>query len=342
MTDSNQAPRTHVLIGGGSGFIGSALTAVLRSRGDRVTLVSRTPGPDRITWDDVRAGGIPDCDVVINLAGKHILDMRRRWTSAYREEVIQSRIETTELLVEAINQKPVPPQVFISTAGKCFYGSQAYQRTEEYFDLDERSEPVGIDFPAELVGRWEAAADGVDTAKVRHVKLRFGIVLASDQFAPSAPKALSRHSMGARGIFPMLHAAFKRGLCVGMGSGVQPFPWVHLDDVVGIVLQAMQQSDMRGIFNAVAPGIVSNQAFTAQLAARLGRSVLGRVPAWLIKAVVGKERSTILLLGQRVKPNRTLEHGYRFKFAELPECLDDLLAGQPNARRSLIAAEVNV
>jgi len=332
-TRPDQASQRHILIGGGSGFIGSELTQALRARGDKVTLISRTPGVDRLTWGDVRANGIPDCDLVINLAGKHILDMRRRWTSSYREEVIRSRIDTTKALVEAINNSANPPSTFISTAGKCFYGSQAYQRSEEYFDLDEHSEPVGIDFPAELVSRWEAAADGIDSDKVRHVKLRFGIVLASDvrgsdRQGSDEGSETQRRSLGARGIFPMLHSVFKRGLCFGMGSGVQPFPWIHINDVVGIVLRAIDRDDMHGIFNAVAPGIVSNTAFTALLAGKLNRWVLGRIPAWLIKGVVGKERSTILLLGQRVKPNRTLEYGYRFQFPDLSECLDDLLSEQ--------------
>ena len=124
---TNMAARKHILIGGGSGFIGKALTDVLRSRGDRVTLISRHAGHERLTWDDVRASGIPDCDVAINLAGKHILDLRRRWTKAYRDEVIRSRIETTQILVKAINKTASPPSVFISTAGKCFYGSQAFK-----------------------------------------------------------------------------------------------------------------------------------------------------------------------------------------------------------------------
>ena len=321
----------HILIGGGSGFIGRAVTRVLRSRGDRVTLISRYAGDERITWDDVRSDGIPQCDAVINLAGKHILDMSRFWTKRYREEVIQSRVETTRTLVDAINIQANPPQVFVSTAGKCFYGSQAFRQTEQYFDLDEHSHPVGIDFPSKVVGLWEAAAAGIDTQRVRHVKLRFGIVLGAK---PSANKVADQQhatkNIGAHGIFPLMHYVFRRGFCLSMGSGVQPFPWIHIDDVVGICLRAIDNDHMHDIFNAVSPGIVSNSEFTQLLASKLGRSVLGHVPAWLVKAVVGLERSTILLLGQRVKPTRTLAQGYRFKFPSIDACLDDLL-GEPTA-----------
>lgn len=89
MTFNHTGARLHILTGGGSGFIGSALAAALRARGDQVTLISRTPGPGRITWSDVASGQLPACDAVVNLAGQHILDPRRRWTEAYKNEVIR-------------------------------------------------------------------------------------------------------------------------------------------------------------------------------------------------------------------------------------------------------------
>src|SRR5450631_3093083 len=167
----------HIIIGGGSGFIGSAPSAALIARGDRVTLISRSAGPGRITWDDLAERGLPACDAVVNLAGQHILDLTRRWDAAYRDEVVNSRVETTKRLVKALNQSPSPPEVFVSTAGKCFYGTRELDATEAYPELDEDSEPMGVDFPAELVGLWEAAADGVDGTRIRHVKLRIGVVL---------------------------------------------------------------------------------------------------------------------------------------------------------------------
>lgn len=318
-----EATGKHIIIGGGSGFVGQALTRALRARGDRVTLISRSPGPARMTWDDVAASGLPACDVVVNLAGKHILDLRRPWTSAYRDEVVRSRVETTRSLVSAINAMAHPPSLFLSTAGKCFYGSQAFRSAESYDDIDEYSAPVGVDYPASLVRLWEDAADGVDTQRVRHVKLRLGIVLAAEE--PGRKK----RRPGERGIFPLLQRAFRRGLVVSFGSGVQPFPWVHIDDVVGLALRVMDEDRLQGVFNAVAPGIVTNRTFTELLASKLHRRVLGHLPAWLVRSVVGSERSTILLLGQRVRPTRALEAGYRFNFQALGGCLDDLLGSRP-------------
>ena len=308
----------HIVIGGGSGFVGRALTKALRRRGDKVTIVSRYAGTDRLTWDDIQQGGLPECDVVINLAGKHILDMKRVWNQRYRDELLESRVNTTRLLVEEINRSAERPSTFISVAGKCFYGSQSYRRAESYYDLDEYCEPIGIDYPAQLVNEWEAAAAGV-SPDVRHVKMRLGIVLAN------RPEHAAVAGAGAYGVFPLLRSVFAAGLVFSLGAGVQPFPWVHVDDVVGIFLQAIDQPQMQGIYNAVAPGIVSNREFTEDLAERLNRPVLGSVPAWLIKAVVGVQRSTILLLGQRVKPLRTMQSGYRFRHPDLRSCLDSLI-----------------
>ena len=109
--------RLHVVIGGRSGFIGSALSLALRLRGDHVSLISRTPGPGRMTWNDLARRGLPACDAVVNLAGQHILDLRRRWTADYRDEVVNSRVETTKQVVKALNESASPPEVFISTAG---------------------------------------------------------------------------------------------------------------------------------------------------------------------------------------------------------------------------------
>ena len=304
-----QTNSKHIVIGGGSGFIGTELTKVLRKRGDRVTLISRTPGRNRLTWEAVEENGIPTCDAVINLAGKHILDMRRRWNQRYREEVVTSRVKTTEILVKAINDHP--PEVFISTAGKCFYGTKEVEAAGDYPELDEYAEPMGIDFPAEMVRLWEAAACEVDSTAVRHVRLRIGIVLAAGHWK-------------TRGILPLIRLPFSVGLGASIGQGIQPFPWIHIDDVVNILIKAIDDRSMQDRYNAVAPGIVSNREFTHLLAAKLRRPVLWAIPRWLVTVFVGQERASILLQGQRVKPKRTLEAGYRFAYPDLNSALNQL------------------
>ncbi|HVO02154.1 MAG TPA: TIGR01777 family oxidoreductase [Candidatus Cybelea sp.] len=313
----------HVVIGGGSGFIGSALAVALGARGDRVTLISRTAGPGRITWQDLAAHGLPKCDAVVNLAGKHILDPRRRWNDAYRDEVIRSRVETTKLLVKALNESPTPPSLFVSTAGKCFYGTRELRAREAYPELDEDSKPMGHDFPAELVWLWEDAANGVDAARIRHVKLRIGVVLGSVERRSLLGK-LWRIGR-TRGFLPIIRLPFCLGLGAVIGNGTQPLPWIHIADVVGILLHVIDRPETSGRYNAVAPGIVTNREFIEALARRLRRPVLWRVPERLVAFLVGAERSSILLRGQVVKPKRTLEAGYRFRFPTLDPALVDLV-----------------
>ncbi|MGH8529238.1 MAG: TIGR01777 family oxidoreductase [Nevskiales bacterium] len=313
----------HVLIGGGSGFIGSALAQQLRSRGDSVTIISRTPGPDRITWSDVRNGHVPPVDAVVNLAGQHILDPRRRWTEQYRDEVIRSRVETTSALVCALNGMSAPLSVFVSTAGKCFYGSAKVVPGQAYPELTEESEPTGIDFPAELVAQWEAAAEGIDTSRVRHARVRIGVVLGAVERKSLIGK-LWRIGR-ARGFLPIIRLPFCLGLGATLGHGRQPFPWIHIKDMVGVLTHVIDHPEASGRFNAVAPGIVSNKEFTYAFASRLRRPVVWSVPAWLIKRLVGIERASILLEGQNVKPRRTLELGYSFLFPDMGSALDDLV-----------------
>jgi uncharacterized protein len=313
----------HIVIGGGSGFIGSALTAALKARGDAVTWISRQPGPGRITWDDIARSGLPTCDAVVNLAGQHILDLRRPWNDSYRDEVIRSRVLTTRALVDAINRSPSPPAVFVSTAGKCFYGTRELDAAEAHPELDEHSAPMGLDFPAELVAQWEAAAEGVETTRVRHVKLRIGVTLGKIERKSDIGKLWQIGR--TRGFLPIIRLPFCLGVGAYIGRGTQMLPWVHIDDMVGIILHMLDTPSTQGRYNAVAPGIVTNRAFIDEFARRLKRRVLWSVPEWLVRRIVGDERSSILLRGQNVKPKRTLEAGYQFRYPTIDRAMADLV-----------------
>ncbi|MEM9139630.1 MAG: DUF1731 domain-containing protein [Pseudomonadota bacterium] len=287
-----------------------------------MTWISRRRGPGRITWDDLRHDGLPPCDAVVNLAGKHILNPTRRWTRDYRDEVIRSRVETTTLLVDAINASDAPPEVFVSSAGKCFCGTRD-DIGGVYPELDEDSMPMGIDFPAELVGLWEQAADHLDTSRTRHVRLRIGIVLGAVQRRSILAKLWRISS--ARGLLPLVRLPFCLGAGAILGTGRQPFPWIHLDDMVGICLAVLDNRAAEGAYNCVAPGIVTNAEFTQRLARRLRRPVVWSAPKALIYALIGRERASILLEGQHVKPRRTLKMGYRFRYAHIDMALEDLV-----------------
>jgi uncharacterized protein (TIGR01777 family) len=194
---------------------------------------------------------------------------------------------------------------------------------QDYPELDESSEPMGMDFPAELVSRWEAAASGIDTTRVRHVKLRIGVVLG---------KIERKYHIGklwrighARGFLPIIRLPFCLGLGATIGSGTQMFPWIHIDDMTGIILHVIDNRETQGKYNAVSPGIVDNNHFTQAFAKALRRRIVWSVPEWLVKAIVGAERSSILLRGQLVRPKRTLESGYQFQYATIESAMHDLV-----------------
>ncbi len=208
-------------------------------------------------------------------------------------------------------------------AGKCFYGTRELDGTDPIPELDEDSAPMGMDFPAELVGQWEAAAEDIDTSRIRHVKLRIGVVLGRIERKSHIGK-LWRIGR-ARGFLSIIRLPSCLGIGATIGTGKQMFPWIHIDDMVGVLLHAIDHMDAKGRYNAVSPGIVDNREFTEVFAAKLGRRVVWSVPEWLVRKIVGDERSSILLRGQLVRPKRTLEAGYVFKYPTIDAALSHLV-----------------
>ncbi len=182
---------------------------------------------------------------------------------------------------------------------------------------------MGMDFPAELVSQWEAAAEGVDTTRIRHAQLRIGVVLGKIERKSYIGK-LWRIGK-ARGFLPIIRLPFCLGFGAIIGSGKQLFPWIHLDDMSGILLHVIDNPELAGRYNAVSPGIVTNRAFTESFAKYLHRPIRWAVPEWLVKRIIGEERSSILLRGQRVTPKRTLESGYVFRYPTIDTAMNDLV-----------------
>lgn len=302
---THQQPPT-VIIGGGSGFIGRFLTSRLRQQGWRVLVISRSQNKGDLTWADIEQNGLPACDAVINLAGKHILDMRKRWNQRYIDELYASRLHTTQTLVESMNKAEQPPKVFISVSGKCFYGTSQNKQFIE-------NASAGEDFPGQLCAHWEAAAQQIDTSKVRHVHVRVGIVLGP-----------ARDKLNNTGILPALRLPFRFGLGAKFGTGKQYFPWVHINDVTGLMIKAIRDSSMHGTYNAVSPGIVQHEQFMNELSRVMKRPVWFRIPESVIRLIVTKDRMPILTQGQYVVPQRTLEAGYQFEFPSLSAAMNDL------------------
>ena len=291
-----------VAVVGATGLIGGRTVEALAARGDEVVAVVRggrdVPGARVIRWDpaagEVTPGAFDGCDAVVNLAGSTI---GRRWTDEVKREIVSSRIDVTDRVVAAIGGDG--PRTLVNASAVGYYGD----RDEE---VDESAAP-GTGFLADVCRRWEASAGAAETAGVRVVCVRTGIVLDGDGGA----------------LAQMLPSA-RLGLGGPIAGGRQWFPWIHIDDTVGLLLRALDDAGITGPLNLVAPGIVRQGDFARALGHAIARPAVVPTPAFAIKLLLG-EGAQIVVTGQHVVPRRALDAGYAFRFSELPAALDEIL-----------------
>ncbi|HUY35164.1 MAG TPA: TIGR01777 family oxidoreductase [Pirellulales bacterium] len=294
------------LITGASGFLGRRLLARIS---DPVVLTrdpARTRGSlaraELFAWDPL-AGAAPaaafrDVQAVFHLAGESVA--QGRWSAAKKERIRASREAGTSNLVKTLAELPVRPRVLVSASAIGFYGARGDD------PLDETSAP-GHDFLAGVCRAWESASAAATPLGVRVVNPRIGIVLGRGGGALS--KMLIPFKLGAGG---------------PLGNGRQWMSWIHVDDLVGLLLHAAEQAEISGPLNAVAPNPVTNGEFTRLLGKALHRPAFMPLPGFMLKLVVG-EFGGVLLDSQRVVPSVALRTGYDFRFPELAGALDDIL-----------------
>ncbi|KAL3860028.1 hypothetical protein ACJMK2_010201 [Sinanodonta woodiana] len=291
-----------VLIGGGTGFIGQHLGHLLQENGYRVTVISRVIRPDGVTWNDIQRHGLPkDCTSVVNIAGENILNVSKRWNDSFKEQVKKSRVETNKLLAKAISEAENPPESFINISGVAYYKPS---ETDEY---TEESTGGDYDWLSKLTTEWEAAATLPDSMNVRRVTVRSGVVLGQDG-----------------GMIQQIYFPFFLGFGGRMGTGKQWFPWIHVDDIAGILAYAVKNKSVSGILNGVAPEAATNAQFASAFAGAMWRRALIPMPSFVFNTVFGNERAKIILEGQKVIPKRTLECGYKYKYPDLQSACRDL------------------
>jgi len=285
------------------GFIGNHLRQKLINSGHEVTVISRTSGPGRITWNEVNQKGLPPSDAVIQLSGSSIID--KTWTESRKKELLESRVETTKQLVRAISSSSSPPKVLVSGSAIGYYPTSV----EEKLTFDENYEGESAkNFSGFLVSEWEKAIfDGKGKDSLRRVAIRTGIVLGKDG-----------------GALKSMLLPFKLGLGGKMGSGKQYWPWIHIDDITGIFQHAMEKEDVEGILNGTSPHYVTNEEFTKILAKVLHRPAIIPIPQFALQLLF-RERAFLLSEGHVIVPNRTLESGYKFKFDRLEDALQNLV-----------------
>ena len=304
-----------IVVTGATGFVGEKLVERLHALGDRIVVLARNsqkatrqfpqdtfPNVEVIGYTPFELGdwakAISGSDAVINLAGEPLAGVR--WTEKRKQEIRDSRILTTKVLVEAIAKADVKPQILISGSAIGYYGTSLDKSFDEYSN-------AGDDFLANVCKDWEAAAEAVTSLGLRLVKLRTGIVL------------------GMGGAIAKMLPIFQVGGGGKIGTGKQWFSWIHRDDLVELIIYALKNDQVTGALNATAPKAVTNADFTVAFAKAIKRPAFLPVPAAALILVFG-EGATVLLDGQRVVPHKAEINKFTFQYPDIDLALAQIFA----------------
>lgn len=296
-----------VLISGGSGLVGAALTSSLRRDGYTVCRMvrpgSQAAGGD-VQWNPLNAlvdvPAMEGFDAVVHLSGASIAG--ERWTSKRKQVLRSSRVDSTRVLVDALAHLNQPPRVFVCASAIGFYGDRGDEVLTE-------SSGHGNDFLSILCRAWEAEAARAAGSGIRTVIMRFGIVLSTDG-----------------GALPRMLTPFKFGAGGRLGSGKQWMSWIALEDVVRVLRGAMDDASWTGPVNLVAPEPVRNAEFTRVLASVLHRPAIFPAPALALRLALGEMADALLLSSQRVQPECLQRYGYAFRYENLEAALHAALS----------------
>jgi len=303
-----------IAITGGTGFVGTWLVHKLteagydivvftrdQKRGENVFPKQAFPQVEIIEYNPLEQGEwqdkIASSQAIVNLAGAGIAD--QPWTPERKQEILDSRIKTTNYIVEAIKQAQTKPQVLVNASAVGYYG------TSETATFDETSN-AGDDFLASVCQKWEAMAKEVENSETRLVILRFGIVL------------------GQGGALGKMLTPFRLFAGGPLGTGKQWFSWIHIDDLVNLILEAINSSEYQGIYNATAPNPVRMSELCENLGEVMNRPCWLPVPEFALKLLLGEAAQTVLE-GQNVLPKRTQEQGFTYQYPTVKPALADIV-----------------
>jgi uncharacterized protein (TIGR01777 family) len=309
-----------IFVTGGTGLVGSRLIERLKERGDEIILLSRRPTWARerfglqtqvVEGDPQQAGSwmeaVHACDAVINLAGENLF--ARRWNTEFKQLLLDSRVKSTENVVQALAQNPQAStgtaKVLVNASAIGYYGPHGDE------ELTEDS-PHGDDFLAQVCLEWERAARTAEKYGIRVALIRIGVVLAKEGGALA--KLLTPFQFGAGG--PIGWTPW---------SGKQVMSWIHRDDLAGIFLLPLANPTVTGPLNGTAPEPVTNREFGKALGRALHRPAVLPTPPLALRAMLG-EVADVITAGQRVRPKRAISLGYQFRFPSIETALAAILA----------------
>lgn len=296
-----------ILITGASGLIGTELSNFLFELGHEIIHISRSNKDGKFKsyqWDIEKGylqnGALDDVDHIIHLAGAGIAD--KRWTPKRKQEIIDSRVKSAELLFNKISKLDQKPKSFISASAVGYYGAVT---SDEIFS---ESDKPGDDFVAKVCKLWEASTKQFSDIGIRTVQLRFGVVLSPNG-----------------GALKKMLLPTKLGIGSALGSGKQFFPWIHISDAISAIDKCISDDNMNGAYNLVSPSVYNYNDFAKILAEVLKKPYfMPNVPSFALKLIFG-EMANIILEGSRVSPQKLIDSGFTFKYPNLKEALSNLL-----------------
>lgn len=305
----NTKMKKRVLLTGGTGFVGEYLTQMLLNKGYVINVLTRTPrknteGISYYTWDvstgSIEEKAVLDADYIIHLAGESIGD--KRWTVARKKAILDSRVQSAGLLASVLQSNNKKVKAFISASGVGVYGALNGE------GICTEASPAAHDFLGKVCQEWEKAADAIAALGIRTVKIRTGLVLGKNE-----------------GFLQKMVPVFRYGFGSALGSGKQYMPWIHIHDLCAIYLEALENEEMVGTYNAAIEDSTTNTFFSKTLAYIYGYSVwLPKVPAFVLHLALG-EMAVLVLSGRRISNNKLLNLGFRFQFKNLDFALRDCL-----------------
>ncbi|XP_020286225.1 epimerase family protein SDR39U1 isoform X2 [Pseudomyrmex gracilis] len=244
--------------------------------------------------------GLPEnTSAVINVAGQNVLDPMQRWSPGFKQNVRNSRVKTTKALADAIKNTKV--ESFVTISGVAYYKPNDTVYTEE-----SKCEPY--DFLSKLTHDWEEAAQLPKDCDVRQVTIRSGVVLGK-----------------TGGMIKQIYLPFFLGLGGPIGTGNQYMPWIHIDDLVNMFMFTLKNKDVQGVLNGVAPQLVTNMEFTKTFAAAMRRPAFIPLPSFVLQILFSDERAKIMLEGQKVKPKRVTELGFKYQYPDIKSACKQLV-----------------